>query len=79
MSDKELRRSELLSRVRRGEWTRSEAAVRLDMSCRQAQRLWSRYRTAGAKALLHGNVGRRSNRAQPVAFRRPGLALVREH
>ncbi len=63
MSDKELRRSEVLSRVRRGEWKLNEAAARLEISYRQAKRLWSRYRKGGTKALVHGNVGRRSNRA----------------
>ena len=79
MSDKELRRSEVLSRVRRGEWKLNEAAARLEISYRQAKRLWSRYRKGGAKALVHGNVGRRSNRAKPVEFRRRVLVLVREH
>ncbi len=69
MSDKELRRSEVLGRVRRGEWKLSEAAMRLEISYRQAKRLWSRYRKGGAKALVHGNVGRRSNRAKPAEFR----------
>ena len=79
MSDKELRRSEVLGRVRRGEWKLSEAAMRLEIRYRQAKRLWSRYRKGGAKALVHGNVGRRSNRAKPVEFRRRVLVLVREH
>ena len=50
MSDKELRRSEVLSRVRRGEWKLNEAAARLEISYRQAKRLWSRYRKGAAKA-----------------------------
>ena len=79
MSDKELRRSEVLSRVRRGEWKLSEAAVRLEISYRQAKRLWSRYRKGGAKTLVHGNVGRRSNRAKPAEFRQRVMAVVREH
>ena len=79
MSQKELWRSEVLSRVQRGEWKLSEAAPLLKVSYRQAKRLQKRYRAGGAPALVHGNVGRVSNRAKPAAFREQVIEQVREH
>src|SRR5258708_16757928 len=45
-----------------------EAAELLELSYRQAKRIWARYRAGGAKALQHGNCGRVSNRAYPAKF-----------
>ena len=79
MSDKELRRGEVLGRVKRGELKLTEAAQLLEISYRQTKRMWRRYATGGTKGLRHGNVGRVSNRAKPVEFRKQVLQLVREH
>ena len=38
------------------------AATMMDVSYRQAKRLWRRYRTGGARAVQHGLAGRPSNR-----------------
>ncbi len=78
MSAKELRRGEVLSRVKRGELTLVEAAELLEASYRQAKRLKKRYGEGGSKALVHGNVGRASNRADDKR-REQVLELVREH
>lgn len=79
MSQKEVQRSEVLSRVQRGELKLSEAAPLLEVSYRQAKRLQKRYRAGGAPALVHGNVGRESNRAKPAAFREQVIEQVGEH
>lgn len=78
MSDEELRRGEVLSRVERGELTRREAAERLELSYRQVKRLYRRYEAGGTAALKHGNAGRASNRGKPAALRERVLELVRE-
>ena len=78
MSAKELRRGEVLSRVKRGELRLTEAAQLLEVSYRQTKRLHKRYRAGGAKALVHGNVGRASNRADDKR-REQVLALVRKN
>ena len=78
MSAKELRRGEVLSRVKRGELKLTEAAELLEVSYRHAKRLKKRYRAGGAKALVHGNVGRASNRADQKR-RQQVLELVREN
>ncbi len=75
----ELRRSEVLSRVKRGELKLVEAAELMGVSYRQAKRLKKRYLEGGAKSLAHGNVGRSSNRAKPKEVRERALKLVRVH
>ena len=78
MSAKELRRGEVLSRVKRGELKLVEAAELLGVSYRQAKRLKKRYGEGGIKAMVHGNVGRASNRADDKR-REQVLELVRQN
>lgn len=79
MSEEEVRRAGVLKRIKAGELTRVEAAEMLGMSYRQVKRLYGRYRTGGAKALVHRSAGRASNRARPAEERKQVLALVRKH
>lgn len=65
MSEKELHRAAVLARVQSGQWSLVEAAERTTLSYRQAKREWKQYREHGGKGLLHGNAGKRSNRATP--------------
>jgi len=51
MSVKEVRRGEVLSRVKRRELKLDEAAQLLKVSYRQAKRLLRRYRAGGASSL----------------------------
>jgi len=78
MSQEELRRVEVLSRVKSGQLRVADAVPLLRVSYRQAKRLWKRYREEGAGGLQHRGVGRASNRACPPKFRRRVLDLVRE-
>ena len=77
MSEKELGRAEMLSRVAGGGLKLVDVAELLGLCYRQTKRLWSRYRQGGAQALQHGNAGRPSNRAKPKKFREQVLRLVR--
>lgn len=79
MSRKEFSRGSVLARVAAGTITLTEAVPLLGVSYRQAKRLWQRYRTAGAAALVHGNVGRASNHAHAATERAAVLTLIREH
>jgi transposase len=78
MSARELRRAEVLGRVKGQTLRLVDAAKMLEVSYRQAKRLWQRYREEGAKGLQHRSAGRSSNRAKPEKFRRKVLQLVRE-
>jgi transposase len=76
MSSRELERVEVMGRVGSGDLRLSDAAVMLELSYRQAKRLWRRYRQVGSKGLKHGNAGRPSNRSKPMKFRRRVLSVI---
>lgn len=78
MSTTELRRAGVLARVAAGTLKLGSAAALMEVSYRQAKRLYRRYRAAGAKGLKHGNAGRRSNRAIDTKERDRVLTLIRE-
>ena len=78
MSTRELRRAEVLARVKSRTLRLVDAAKMLELSYRQAKRVWQRYREEGAKGLQHRSAGRGSNRAKPEKFRRKVLQLIRE-
>jgi transposase len=67
-----------LARVAAGTLTLGSAAVLMEVSYRQAKRLYRRYRSDGAKGLKHGSAGRVSNRARATRQRERALALIRE-
>jgi transposase len=77
LSRKELSRVEVMGRVKAHSLRLREAAELLELSYRQAKRIWARYRAGGAKALQHGNCGRVSNRAYPAKFRAAVLTQVK--
>ena len=78
MSQEELRRVEVLARVKSKELKVVDAASLVGVSYRQGKRLWKRYREEGAKGLRHRSVGRASARAKPARFRRRVMKLVKE-
>src|SRR3954451_9243181 len=77
MSATELRRAGVLARVEAQTLTLKSAAALMDVSYRQAKRLYGRYRTTGAKGLKHRSAGRASNRAASPRLRKRVLALIR--
>jgi len=78
MSARELRRAGVLARVAAETLTLRSAAVLMEVSYRQAKRMYRRYRAEGASGLQHRSAGRRSNRATAGALREQALALVRD-
>ena len=78
MSKGELRRVEVLARVRSKQLRIVDASRLMQVSYRQAKRLWKRYRDEGAAGLKHRSAGRPSNRAHDGKFRKKVLQLVRE-
>jgi transposase len=78
MSVEELRRVEVLARVKSKTLKVVDAASLVGVSYRQAKRLWKRYQEEGARGLKHRSVGRASARAKPLRFRRRVIKLVRE-
>ncbi len=78
MNERELKRAAVFSRVAEKAWTLVQAAARMAVSYRQGKRLWKRYQAEGPAGLVHGNVGRASNRAKPESLRRRVLRLIRK-
>ena len=77
MSKEELRKVEVLARVKSGALRVKDAAGLLGLSYRQAKRLWKRYRQEGAAGMKHGSAGRHSNRAYAASLRGEVLERVR--
>ncbi len=78
MSDEERKRGEVMSRLKKGDLRLRNAAEILSISYRQAKRIWRRYRGQSAKGLVHGSVGKESNRAKPKKVKERVLRLIRQ-
>jgi transposase len=78
MSERELQRVEVLSRVMDGTTCVTMAAAVLGLSARKLQRLLQRFRTEGAAAIRHKARGRQSNNRVRDGVRDDALALIRE-
>ncbi|AZB66416.1 ISNCY family transposase (plasmid) [Cereibacter sphaeroides] len=78
MSERELNRIEILSKVLDRRMTTTEASGLLAIGPRQVQRLLRRLREDGAAATRHGLRGRPSNHRLSPGLRDLALALVRE-
>jgi transposase len=78
MSERDLQRIEVLSKVMAGRMTMVSAAHVLDLSERQVRRLLDRMRTDGAASIRHKAIGRPSNNRITDSVRDYAVALVRE-
>jgi transposase len=77
MSERDLRRIEVLSEVRTGRRTVAAAAAVLAVSERQAYRLLARYEVDGGSGLIHRARGRTSNRSRNEGIRKYAVELVK--
>jgi len=77
MSERDLRRIEVLSEVRTGRRTVAAAAAVLAVSERQAYRLLVRYELDGGSGLIHKARGRVSNRSRNEGIREYAVELVK--
>src|SRR5258705_3947292 len=78
MSTRELTRAGVMARVAAGTMALGSAGAVVEVSYRQAKRLYRRYRAEGATGLKHRSAGRGSNAARAAAERDRILALIRE-
>lgn len=79
MSDKELRRVNVIHAVCEKRLRRRDAAGQLGLTERQVQRLVNRYRESGSAGLAHGHRGKPGNHRLPEPFKLHVLALVRQY
>lgn len=78
MSERDLQRIEVLSKVIAGRMTMVSASHVLDLSVRQVRRLLERMRTDGAASIRHRAIGRPSNNRIGDGVRDYAVTLVRE-
>ncbi|PYE22291.1 integrase-like protein, partial [Rhizobium sp. PP-CC-3A-592] len=78
MSERDLQRIEILSKVIAGRMTWVSASHVLDLSERQVRRLLERIRTGGAASIRHKAIGRPSNNRIGDGVRDYAMTLVRE-
>lgn len=78
MSERDVRRIEILSKVVCGRMTMVSAAHILDLSERQVRRLLQRMRTDGAASIRHKAIGQPSNNRISDGVRDYAVTLVRE-
>ena len=78
MGQKELLRGKVMELVKQGRMTIRTASVELKVSYRQGRRIYAAYAAGGDKALIHGNVGKQSNRKTAEANRERALTAYRE-
>jgi len=79
MSNQELNRYDIIKRLIRGELNGTEVSGLINLSVRQVRRLKASVREQGAKALIHGNRGRKSNRCLPDKERNKIINLLHRH
>jgi len=78
MSERDLQRIEVLSKVIAGRMTLVSAAHVLELSTRQVRRLLERIETSGAASIRHKAIGRPSNNRISDGVRDYAVTLVRE-
>ncbi|WP_273728556.1 ISNCY family transposase [Brucella gallinifaecis] len=78
MSERDLQRIEVLSKIIAGRQTLASAAHVLDLSTRQVRRLLNRIRVDGAASIRHKAIGKPSNNRIIDGVRHYAMALVRE-
>jgi len=78
MSLKERRRLEVMAMVRDGKLSLARGAGLLNLSVRQARRLWRRYRSHGDVGLVHGLRGKPGNHAKLLTLKQAVLARYRQ-
>lgn len=79
MSQKNIKRLDVLSRLLRKEMNGTRAADLLDISVRQIRRLKGIVERGGVKALIHGNTSKQSNRRIPEKEHSKIISLLHKH
>lgn len=79
MSQKEVKRLQILDRLREGKISQQEAAQQMDISTRQARRLAKRYQREGLARLISKKRGCASNHRLDGTLRATVIQLIGAH
>ena len=78
MSEKEIRRTEIMSQLEERQLTQRMAAEHLGISVRQVKRLWKKYRKQGAEGLINKSRGKPSHNQLNEEMKKTVLGLILE-
>lgn len=76
MSEKEIKRTEIMSQLAEKQITQQIAARHLVISVRQVKRLWSQYKQQGAEGLMHRSRGKPSHNQLEEEKKKRVLELI---
>jgi len=79
MSQEEVKRSQILDKLKEGKISQQEAARQMDISTRQARRLARRYQREGLVGLISKKRGHASNRRLDETLRTTAIDLIGAH
>lgn len=79
MSQKEVKRSQVLDRLKEGKISQQEAAQQMNISTRQVRRLAKRYQREGLAGLISKKRGYASNRRLDETLRATAIQLIGAH
>ncbi|MBA4144095.1 MAG: ISNCY family transposase [Nitrosospira sp.] len=79
MSQKEVKRSQILDRLKEGKISQQAAAQQMDISTRQVRRLAKRYQREGLAGLISKKRGCASNRRLDETLRATAIQLIGAH
>jgi transposase len=76
MTVKEINQAEIFLKIKNKQLKQTQAAKELNLSLRQIQRLYAKFKTEGAKALASKKKGKPSNHQLPPAIKRRAEELI---
>ena len=79
MSQKEIKKYDIIRKTINKELNSTEASKLLDLSARQIRRLKAKVKRSGMKGLVHGHRGQAGNRRMPDEKRQKIIDLINKH
>lgn len=79
MSEKEIKRLQMMSQLEKKHTTQAMAAQQLELSVRQVKRLWRAYQEHGTEGLVNKSRGKPSHNQLNAEVKQQALDLILEH
>lgn len=79
MSRTELNRQSVMQKIQDKQLSQVKAAEILNMSLRQVQRMWARYKAEGPEGLISRKRGKAPNNVIPEHIKQDVIAIIREN
>jgi len=79
MSDKEIKRLQIMTQLEKKQMTQSRAAEQMGISIRQVKRIWKAYQEKGVEGLVNKSRGKPSHNRLSEEVKQQALDLIMEH